>query len=48
LGPGGRSFPADHFVEVALLPARGFVLHQQRKVIVIEFLEPFIPLDGLQ
>src|SRR5207248_11410046 len=43
-----RGFTTDELVEVALLPASGLVLMQQRKAVLIEGLEPIVPADALE
>jgi hypothetical protein len=34
---------AHQFVEIASLPARSFVLHQQGEAALVELIEPFVP-----
>jgi hypothetical protein len=41
-------FTPDNLVEIALLAAGGLVLHQQRKIVFVELLQPLVPIDGLK
>jgi hypothetical protein len=34
---------AHQLVEIALLPACGFILHKKSEPVVFEFIEPFVP-----
>src|SRR5438477_5814182 len=43
-----RPLPAYELVKVALLPAGRGVLHQQRKIILVELLQPIVPIHRLQ
>jgi hypothetical protein len=38
-----RGFTRHQLVEIALLAARGFVLHQEREITLLELVEPIIP-----
>jgi hypothetical protein len=46
-GPRDR-LTAHQLVEIALLSNSGLILHEQRKVVLVELLEPFIPTDLFQ
>src|SRR5690348_9539668 len=46
--PFGLLLPRDELVEVALLSVLGFLLIEQREVLIVELLEPFVPRDRLQ
>jgi hypothetical protein len=46
--PARRSFASYELVEVALLSACGLILYQQRQIVLVKFLQPLIPFDGLE
>lgn len=48
LRPALRGFSPNQLVEVAPSAGRQFVLHQQGKIALVEFIEPLIPVDMFQ
>jgi hypothetical protein len=39
------SLTAYDLVEVALLTSGGFVLHKEREAVLLEFVEPLVPIN---